>query len=362
MKRVGLLVALLMAVMAAPAVADPTPLCNGQPCTNSWYTSPTAVTWDLNGGSNAGGCAPQNYVSDVNQSSLQGEPMMDWPAWTYCNDPTSGTLKYFFIKVETSSPTATVAPSRPPDATTWYNHPLSATVTAAAFSGTASCTSTTYGGPNTTTATLSATCQDNAGKTVTVASAPFAYDATPPQLTAAATTGDRAVQLSWQAAGDLAPVASVTVVKNPGDETVYSGAATGYTDTKVTNGVTYTYTLVARDAAGNASTQTVSATPAARLIQPVANANVQASAPPMLTWTPVRGATYYNVQLYRQGAKVLSMWPAHARLQVPRKWRFDGHRYRLRPGRYRWFVWPGFGKRSAAHYGHRIGAGTFVAH
>ena len=81
----------------------------------------------------------------------------------------------------------------------------------------------------------------------------------------------------------------------------------------------------------------------------------------MLTWTPVRGATYYNVQLYRQGAKVLSMWPAHARLQLPRNWRFDGHRYRLRPGRYRWFVWPGFGKRSAGRYGHRIGAGTFVA-
>ena len=268
---------------------------------------------------------------------------------------------YYFIKVETSSPTATVAPSRPPDATSWYNHPLSATVSATAFSGIASCTSTTYGGPNTTAATLSATCQDNAGKTITVASAPFAYDATPPQLTAAATTGDRTVQLSWQTAGDLAPVASVTVVKNPGDETVYSGAATTYTDTKVTNGVTYTYVITARDAAGNASTQAVLATPSARLLQPVANANVKSSTPPMLTWTPVRGATYYNVQLYRQGAKVLSMWPAHASLQVPRKWRFDGHRYRLRPGRYRWFVWPGFGKRSAGRYGHRIGAGTFVA-
>ena len=137
--------------------------------------------------------------------------------------------------------------------------------------------------------------------------------------------------------------------------------ASGYTDNSVSNGVAYTYVITARDAAGNASTQTVLATPSARLLQPVANANVKSSTPPMLTWTPVRGATYYNVQLYRQGAKVLSMWPAHASLQVPRKWRFDGHRYRLRPGRYRWFVWPGFGKRSAGRYGHRIGAGTFVA-
>ncbi len=54
----------------------------------------------------------------------------------------------------------------------------------------------------------------------------------------------------------------------------------------------------------------------------------------MLAWTPVRGATYYNVQLFHGGGKVLSMWPAHARLQLPRAWRFKGHHYRLRPGRY----------------------------
>jgi hypothetical protein len=354
-------VAVAVAVAAAPAIADPAPVCNGQPCTpGRWYTSPISVTWDLNGGSNAGGCAPQNYVTDIDQSYLQSEPLADWPAWTYCNDPVSGTLKYYFIKVELSSPAATVAPSRPPDSAAWYNHPLAATVTATAFSGIASCTSTTYAGPNSTAATLSATCVDNAGKTVNVVSAPFAFDVTPPSLTAAADPGDGSVQLSWQAGGDLAPTASITVTRSPGDGTVYSGNSTGYTDTSARNGTRYTYTITARDVAGNASTQTVVATPAPRLLQPVANANVQMSAPPVLTWTPVRGATYYNVQLYRHGAKVLSMWPVHAKLQLPRKWRFEGHRYRLKPGRYGWFVWPGFGKRSAGRYGHRIGARTFV--
>ena len=48
------------------------------------------------------------------------------------------------------------------------------------FSGIASCTSTTYAGPNTAAATVSGTCTDNAGKTVTVTSAPFHYDATAP--------------------------------------------------------------------------------------------------------------------------------------------------------------------------------------
>ena len=42
----------------------------------------------------------------------------------------------------------------------------------------ASCTSTTYAGPSTSAGTLSATCIDNAGKTVSATSAPFAYDVT----------------------------------------------------------------------------------------------------------------------------------------------------------------------------------------
>ena len=79
----------------------------------------------------------------------------------------------------------------------------------------------------------------------------------------------------------------------------------------------------------------------------------------MLSWTPVPGATYYNVQLLHHG-KVLSVWPTPASLELRRTWRFDGHRYRLKPGKYRWFVWPGFGRRRAGHYGHMIGSGTFV--
>ena len=159
----------------------------------------SSVIWDLNGGSNGGGCAPQNYVTDTNQSYLQSEPMADWPGWTYCNDTSSGDLEYYFIQVEVSSPTATVAPVRAPDSNGWYNHPVAGAVSASSFSGIASCTSTTYAGPATTGATVAGTCTDNAGKSVTVASAPFAYDATPPTLTATADPGDQSVALSWQA-------------------------------------------------------------------------------------------------------------------------------------------------------------------
>jgi hypothetical protein len=103
--------------------------------------------------------------------------------------------------------------------------------------------------------------------------------------------------------------------------------------------------------------RTITTTPNPRLLAPTSGARLKA--PPMLTWTPVHGATYYNVQLYRRG-KVLSVWPGRAQLQLPRRWRFDGHRFRLKPGRYTWFVWPGFGRRSAGRYGHAIGKRTFV--
>jgi len=65
------------------------------------------------------------------------------------------------------------------------------------------------------------------------------------------------------------------------------------------------------------------------------------------------------VQLYRHG-KVLSLWPKHASLQLRREWKFDGRRYHLKPGRYRWYVWPGFGRRSAGRYGGVIGQGMFI--
>ena len=45
---------------------------------------------------------------------------------------------------------------------------------------------------------------------------------------------------------------------------------------------------------------------------------------------------------------------------VPRHWTFGGHSYSLKPGRYIWYVWPGFGKRAKHHFGARIGTSAFV--
>jgi hypothetical protein len=84
------------------------------------------------------------------------------------------------------------------------------------------------------------------------------------------------------------------------------------------------------------------------------------TAPPRLVWTPRRGANYYNVQLFRGTHKVLSAWPRRARLQLTFAWRYGGRTYRLTPGDYRWYVWPGVGLRSKARYGSLLGDSRFV--
>ena len=71
-------------------------------------------------------------------------------------------------------------------------------------------------------------------------------------------------------------------------------------------------------------------------------------------WLPVKRASHYNVEFFRGRTKVFQAWPANARLVVRDRGRFAGRQYRLRPGRYRWIVRPGFGPRSSARYGQPI--------
>lgn len=334
------------------------PVCttgNGasQVCTSGWYPTSVFVSWTWNPlDTGSGSCPTGPHNLDTVTTLSCTVTWTDGTQLTY-NLP---------LHVETSSPTATATVSRPPDSNGWYNHPVTAALSDSSFSGIAYCSPGTYSGPSTTSATVSGTCYDNAGKWVTATSAPFLYDATRPSLAASAYPGDRTVSLNWQTGGDIAPIVLVRVVRSTvGDRavTVYHGTGSGYQDNHVRNGARYRYTITAWDQAGNAATQTLVVTPGARLLGPING--VHLASPPLLSWTPIRGATYYNVQLYRNGsAKVLSAWPVHASLQLRHKWRFDGRRYKLKPGRYQWYVWPGFGKRRAARYGQRIGSGTFV--
>jgi hypothetical protein len=61
-----------------------------------------------------------------------------------------------------------------------------------------------------------------------------------------------------------------------------------------------------------------------------------------------------------RGRKILSVWPTTTHFQLRRTWVFEGHRYRLHHGVYRWYVWPGFGKFSANKYGNLLGGSSFL--
>ena len=85
-----------------------------------------------------------------------------------------------------------------------------------------------------------------------------------------------------------------------------------------------------------------------------------ATTPPLLRWTRTLKATYYNVQLFRNGTEDLSAWPNSTRFRVPKTWRFEGKTHRFaRRWRVNWFVDPAFGLRSAAIVGDLYGGRNY---
>ncbi len=65
------------------------------------------------------------------------------------------------------------------------------------------------------------------------------------------------------------------------------------------------------------------------------------------------------MQLLKGRKKILSAWPHGAHLQLPLTWRYRGHNRRLAAGKYRWYVWPGYGARSSHRYGGLLGHSGF---
>lgn len=204
---------------------------------------------------------------------------------------------------------------------------------------------------------------------------PTAPDLTPPDdvTDLTATAAVESVRLKWKrpTAQDFDHVAvSRTEASGDGQATlVYEGAATSFLDHGVKGGIAYRYLVVSYDRAGNRSHGVAAvALPKARLlVAPSDGAKLRA--PPTLSWIPITGARYYNVQLFRLGStaqsaqalgqKVLSAWPQKNRLALRRKWRYARHSYVLSPGVYRWYVWPGVGAPKPAKYGELIGDSTF---
>jgi len=263
---------------------------------------------------------------------------------------------------DSTGPTVTVDLSRKPDANGWYTKPVVAKFTGTdTVSGIASCSAPqTFKGPDGADDKVTGTCRDKAGNTAS-GSTELRYDGSGPRLAkVAAAVGDRSATLSWKRPADLK---TIEVVRRPGrtsaaPSVVYRGNGTGFLDKNLRVGVAYRYTLTSKDAAGNSAIVSVTATPRA-LYTPVAGAKVGAGAV-KLAWVAKPGSRFYNVQLFRGGKKILSAWPVTATLRVARRWAYAGKAYKLSPGTYHWYVWPGIGARTTSHYGSLLGGSTFV--
>jgi large repetitive protein len=259
------------------------------------------------------------------------------------------------VQYDATAPQVTgAAADRAPDGAGWYNRAVVVTFQGRdETSEIDACTRAAYAGPDSSTASVSGSCRDRAGNQSGASPFPLRYDGTPPALSdVRVKAGNRRAELSWKATQDTA---EVEIRRNT--SVVYRGTGTSFTDTHLENGVRYRYTLAAFDEARNQAVTAVAARPTSPLTVPAAGATV--IRPPRLVWTAVPKATHYNVQLWRKG-RILSVWPRRTSLQLHQVWTYAGRRYRLEPGRYRWYVWPGYGRPRAGRYGPLLGSSSFV--
>jgi Bacterial Ig-like domain len=173
----------------------------------------------------------------------------------------------------------------------------------------------------------------------------------------------RLLKLRWRppADADFDHVV-VTVGRNPERQPrtpVYKGAGTSYTNSKFRNGSYHRYAITSYDRAGNASRKVAVVVPASVLL-PSPRVGTRLQRPPLLDWASVPKATYYNVQLWVGSKKVLTVWPSRSSFKLTRAWSYRRAINRLNRGTYRWYVWPGFGRRSQARFGQLLGRSSFV--
>jgi hypothetical protein len=362
-----------------PAVAEGRP-ARTPDAADGWYNHPVEVTFaGSDATSGIGTCTTATYGGP--DSATAGVLGTCTDLAGNVSEPLGYGLRY-----DATPPVVTAAqPERPPDKAGWYVGPVRFDfVGTDATSGLESCAPVTYSGPDGAGVEVVAWCRDRAGNTRSRAF-PLNYDTLPPLLTLTAASGDRTVSLSWETSPDAE---SVRVLRTPGIDgdrvsVVFSGPGARFVDRRVDNGARYAYEVQVADAAGNASAQRVVAIPGAppvalepqsvaptpvpgphspstpRTFSPAPGTIFVTGRGPLLQWPRVRRATYYNLQLLRGGRKVLSVWPRRARYQLKLRWRFQGKRHRLIPGRYRWIVWPGYGRRSKGRYGKPVVRSTF---
>jgi hypothetical protein len=298
----------------------------------------------------------------------------------------NGATATFTVTVQDTTPPVLTVPAALTLSTTGTSLPAS-TPSIATFLGSAVARDIVDAAPKVTNdapavfplgaTTVTFTAKDASGNTTTAQAAivvvqtatftppPAVVDRTPPDDVSGlkATGGGGQVTLSWSAPSAL-DFDHVVIVRSDATGgspvSVYTGSALTFVDSSVSSGSEYRYVITAYDHAGNRSVGVallVKPMPAI-LISPQAGARVKTA--PLLAWAPSTGVSYYNVQLFRGGRKILSLWPSTNHVQLPKTWRFERHPYSLSPATYTWYVWPGVGARAAKRYGAVLGSSTFV--
>jgi hypothetical protein len=367
-RRLVFLCALAVVLLVAPSAGGApgpgeaphvTPIYLGSLGANGWYLSNLTLSWKIETHPD---WPIRNSSPDCNTRTITAETTgVTFTCWAE-NDAGRTTVTTKVIKIDKTAPSVVTVLERQPDANGWYNRPVTfAFVGTDVTAGIAGCSSTRYAGPDSVQAVVGGSCTDNAGN-VAGASFPFKYDATAPTVFAAtAKLGNRSADLAWRASDDtrLVQVLRAPGRDGQGESVVYEGTATGFRDTGLAVGRTYEYRVTGIDDAMNRAQQAIKIVATGALLSPAPASHVSLKSPPRLIWTPVKRASYYNLQLIR-GRKVLSAWPARPGFQLRRTWIYRGRRYKLRPGVYRWYVWPGIGRISAGRFGPRLGSSTFV--
>jgi hypothetical protein len=322
---------------------------------NGWYNHPVSFGFSgTDGVSGIASCSSQSYGGgDGGSLSVSGT----------CTDVAGNTSAPAVVgfQYDATPPGVTATPDAQPSGA-WYRKPFTVSFGGSdATSGIASCTAPVrYKGPDGAAAAVKGTCTDAAGNSAETTFG-FRYDATAPKLPRPRAVVDKgAVRVSWARAGD---VASTQLIRTPGLKNakpgvIYSGRAAAFVDKSVRPGVKYRYQVVVGDAAGNLSGRVVTARLTEPLYRPAAGERVRG--PVRLAWQEKTGTTFYNLQLYRNGVKILSVWPRRGGFVVPRSWSYGGKRYALQPGRYVWYVWPAKGTRAQPQFGRVLGRSSFV--
>jgi hypothetical protein len=321
---------------------------------NGWYNHAVTIGWSGDDAtSGLAGCTPPLTYAGPDAASAAPSGI--------CTDKAGNVAALAFpLRYDSTAPAVSARADRAPDHNGWYNHPLSVQfVGEDGVSGVDSCTSTKYGGPAGKGIAANGSCSDRAGNSGS-GTLSIDYDAEPPILSRLAVESQSDADVVRWKPSSSDDVATITRTARGGRPlTVYRGGGDSFVDKKIRAGTEYRYSVRTQDQAGNESRRL------SRLALPKAvslrkrSYTPRTAGPPVLRLPSVAGASYYHVQLFRHGKRILAAWPLRPQLSLRASWKWAGHSYRLTQGRYRWFAWAGFGRRSAARY-KLLGSAYFV--